>query len=738
VVALLLVTPPRYTANAQIMVDPRELRIVRNDVTPEAGTNETATTLVESHARIVSSDNVLMRVIERQNLADDPEFNGTGEPGLPAIMNGLKKALGGGGPKGDPSLEALEALGKKIRVRRAERTFVIDVNVQANNAEKAARIANGIVDAYLDDQRAARLDQSRRATAGLSGRLVELRDAVRIAENKAEEFKAKNNIVGAGGRLVSEQQLAELNEKLIAARARTAEARARFEETQRARRTRSDGGGIPEAVQSQTVGSLRAQLAEVTRQESDLRARLGDRHPSITAVQQQQRDIRRLIEEEVGRIADSARVEFDRARANEQSLARSVEELRQTALNTSQAFVRLRELERDVEANRAVYEAFLVRARETQEQEGLSQINARAITVATPPLNKSWPPRMLLTAAALMFGLAAGAAIAIGREAGGQPRQPAASGRQPMPAPAPVVPAAPSVIPAATAAMKPVSTRVSESPASAPTSQPAVVAMPPVTPLPTAAAPAVATQAAVPPVVAWPRPVRDLPVIAALAPPRRKPFARQAPVGPSWARGLYAAGLVYADMEDTASDYTSAVLALRTALRTADGHGRSRIVAVGSSETADHASLTAVNIALAAAAAGERVLLVDASRNAVLSQHAVPKAQIALDDVLSGTASLADALIRDELTGIHLLPGRGIVMATRETLLRDLSHVVPLYDLILLDAGRLSPAASTSVAVEAADDLVLVAPADAGGDVVQRIASGTRKFRGMVTVREAA
>jgi uncharacterized protein involved in exopolysaccharide biosynthesis len=68
VVALLLVTPPRYTANAQIMVDPRELRIVRNDVTPEAGTNETATTLVESHARIVSSDNVLMRVIERQNL----------------------------------------------------------------------------------------------------------------------------------------------------------------------------------------------------------------------------------------------------------------------------------------------------------------------------------------------------------------------------------------------------------------------------------------------------------------------------------------------------------------------------------------------------------------------------------------------------------------------------------------------------------------------------------------------
>jgi polysaccharide biosynthesis transport protein len=240
------------------------------------------------------------------------------------------------------------------------------------------------------------------------------------------------------------------------------------------------------------------------------------------------------------------------------------------------------------------------------------------------------------------------------------------------------------------------------------------------------------------PVVAWPRAARDLPVIAALAPPRRKPFGRQAPIGPDWAKGLYANGLVYADMEDPTSDYTRAVMALRATLRGAEASGRSRIVAVGSSEAANLATLTSVNIALAAAASGERVLLVDASRTASLSQLAVPKMQTALDDVLSGTASLAEALLRDPLTGIHLLPGRGIVMATRDILLRDLSHVVPLYDLILLDAGRLSPSMPPLAAVEAADDLVLVVPAGASADTAQRIVSDQRKFRGMVTVADAA
>ena len=76
-----------------------------------------------------------------------------------------------------------------------------------------------------------------------------------------------------------------------------------------------------------------------------------------------------MIDDEVHRIAVSARTEYEGARANEETLAASLENLKGNAVTTNEAMVTLRELDRDVQASRAVYEAFLVRARETGEQE---------------------------------------------------------------------------------------------------------------------------------------------------------------------------------------------------------------------------------------------------------------------------------------------------------------------------------------------------------------------------------
>ena len=78
--------------------------------------------------------------------------------------------------------------------------------------------------------------------------------------------------------------------------------------------------------------------------------------------------------------------------------------------------MRLRELEREVEASRAVYQAFLTRARETGEQQSIDNTNARVISKATPPRDKSWPPRLLLLAVALVGGLGIGTGAGLMRE----------------------------------------------------------------------------------------------------------------------------------------------------------------------------------------------------------------------------------------------------------------------------------------------------------------------------------
>jgi len=411
----ILVVPHRYTATTQILIDPTDLRAVGSELSPTNQMSDVAVLQVESQVRVLTSDSVLRRVIKTEALDRDAEF-----AGRPSLLRGLIGAVGlGSAAPADSTLTALTALRRSLVVKRAERTYVVDVSVTSLYPEKAERIANAIAQAYLAEQTDVRSDAARQISQTLSARLNELKDRVREAEERVEAFKARNNILGASGQLVNEQQLSELNNQLGATRARAAQAKARLEEVERLQRIKGDVGAVPEAVQSPTITALRGQYAEIVRREAEQMTSLGARHPAVIEIQAQADRLRRMIEEEVNRTALSARSEYESAHANEDMLARSLEALKHNAVVTNEAMVTLRELERDVQASRAVYEAFLVRARETGEQERLDTKNIRVISRADLPLHRSFPPsNLILAVAALALGIGAGIAITILRPPG--------------------------------------------------------------------------------------------------------------------------------------------------------------------------------------------------------------------------------------------------------------------------------------------------------------------------------
>lgn len=441
----ILVVPHRYTATTQILIDPTDLRAVGSELSPTNQMSDVAVLQVESQVRVLTSDSVLRRVIKTEALDRDAEF-----AGRPSLLRGLIGAVGlGSAAPADSTLTALTALRRSLVVKRAERTYVVDVSVTSLYPEKAERIANAIAQAYLAEQTDVRSDAARQISQTLSARLNELKDRVREAEERVEAFKARNNILGASGQLVNEQQLSELNNQLGATRARAAQAKARLEEVERLQRIKGDVGAVPEAVQSPTITALRGQYAEIVRREAEQMTSLGARHPAVIEIQAQADRLRRMIEEEVNRTALSARSEYESAHANEDMLARSLEALKHNAVVTNEAMVTLRELERDVQASRAVYEAFLVRARETGEQERLDTKNIRVISRADLPLHRSFPPsNLILAVAALALGIGAGIAITIlrppgdetaarpdvGRSLGGRPDKVAAGSKPARPA----------------------------------------------------------------------------------------------------------------------------------------------------------------------------------------------------------------------------------------------------------------------------------------------------------------
>ena len=449
--------PHRYTAITQILIDPNELRVLDNVLRTQSTFNDAHIAQVESQARVLVSDNVLKRVIDRLKLDQDPEF--IGSPGGSFDPIGVVRALFLTQPAGrhDPALDALRELKKRIFSKRAERTYVVETGVWTREPDKAVRIADALVAAFLEEQATARAEAARRASGSLRSRLSELQERVRLAEERVEDYKKQNGILSASGQLVSEHQLSELNSQLVLARTRTAEAMTRYEQIRTFQRSKADPGAVSEAIQSSTIAALRSQLAEIQRRQGELTATLGARHPSVGEIESQVRNLNRAISDELGRIAEAARNEWERAKANEQALARNLDTLKHGLEDTNEARVKLRELERELAASRSVYESFLVRTREVSEQERLDTTNIRVIASAEPPQHRSFPPRTLvLMLAALFAGVPLGAGVALVRDR--IPSRPVAAADAVEPAPAataattaepapPIAPPAPPALP---------------------------------------------------------------------------------------------------------------------------------------------------------------------------------------------------------------------------------------------------------------------------------------------------
>ncbi len=407
--AYLAVAKPLYTATSAIFVEPRSRKVVNDEVAPSGIGNDIA--LFESQVSIIGSDSILRRVVTSLNLDKDPEFapplgSSTG------VTGALRERLLGPRPVLDEVTRAVDNLSKQIRVRRAQNTYVVNVDVTTENAVKSAKIANSILQAYQDDQTDAKNDVAARANALIDSRLGELREQVRRAEIAADEFKRANRIVTSEGGLLNEQQLTRLNTELVAVRSQVATSKARLEELNATLRRGVSPEALPEAMSSPTIQRLKDQYAAVARREAALSSQLQARHPVMADIRAQVASIRLQITAELQRIVSQTNNEYQLAAGREREIERTLTKSQGEVAETTTAQIKLRELEREADASREVLRAFLSRAKETQEQQNISVADARVITPAAIPPRASSPKALVVMALSTIGGLGLGLAAA--------------------------------------------------------------------------------------------------------------------------------------------------------------------------------------------------------------------------------------------------------------------------------------------------------------------------------------
>lgn len=401
---------PLYRAETILMLDQRKTQVtdMSSVVSGLPGDNSA----LQSEIDIITSRAVIDRVINRLNLVDDPEFHVWRKKWIdwidPTNWFEPSQNLTQDEATQRARSKAAKVILKRLKVENDGHSFSIKIAFDSREPQKSAQIANMFADEYLVDQLEAKYEVTARANKWLNERLGELRKQVEVSEKAVEEYRQKARLIEIDGSTISARQLEEINSQLVEARGQTSQAEARLRSAQSMVRS---GGGFEAAADvlaSPLIQRLREQEATLQRSVADLATRYGDRHPKMIKAQAEINDLHGKISGEVQKIIQALANEVTVARAKEQQLDRSLKDLESRAGVELKDSVRLRQLERDAEANRTLYNSFLTRFKQTSEQQGLQLADTRVIARAEPPVEHVFPKKWLFALIGAVSGILIG------------------------------------------------------------------------------------------------------------------------------------------------------------------------------------------------------------------------------------------------------------------------------------------------------------------------------------------
>jgi succinoglycan biosynthesis transport protein ExoP len=641
-VVYLNTTPPSFTASAKLLIDTRKQQVALQQQ-PMAWDMMMDTAMVDSQVEVLKSKTIAQAVVNKNHLAENQDV-GAGN----SLWGTLTAAIFGAPPpevrsETDLNKRAVDAVMGGLSAKRVGLTYVIEVGFQSKSPSGAAQMANAVVQAYIDDQLDAKFQATGRATAWMQGRIAELKEQSASADRAVEDFKDKNNMISADGRLVNEQQVGELSSQLVLAKKRTAEAQARFDRIQTILRSDTVDATVTDSLQNSVVSKLREKYLDDANKEADWSARFGPNHLAAVNLRNQMKGILASIREELVRLGETYKSDLEIGKLNQEAAQKALAGAVAQSQETNQVKVTLRQLESSAKALRSQYDSLLQRYAETLQQQSFPVTEARMITPAESGY-RSYPVTRKVLSFAILGGLLLGAGIGWLRESWYRVFR----------------------------TNKQVEAILGKD-----------------------------SIALLPRLPKTKKPRRDQPMGSESDDPRMV------------ARGH---DLSWTVIEAPFSRYAEEVRSIKLAIDVNRGVETNKIVGFTSSIPEEGKSTTSTAVALLAAQANARVILIDCDlRNPSLSRHLAPRATIGLLEVLSGNASLDDAICRDPVTNLAFMPAvlKSPLANSSEFLASDamknlFEQLREQFDYIVVDLSPLVPIVDVRSALSFVDAYVLI------------------------------
>jgi capsular exopolysaccharide synthesis family protein len=410
-----MLTQRQYTATARIQIA-REVAKVMNieGVENEEGAAASAEFYQTQYA-LLKSRSLAEAVVRSLGLSENYQFLADYDMSEAESIREL--------PRAERFALATEKVDESTAVAPVRGSSVVDVHVEVPNPQLAASIANELVEKFIETNLSRRFEATAYAREFLQNRLNSVRAKLEDSERRATEYARQQGLItiassGEGGETSGQQSLttadlAQLSSQLALARAQRARAEADF-------RASSGGAAAERARGNEAVNALRRQRAELTGELRKLESDFGPEYPRVVALRAQLNELNRQIAQEEGVVRSGVNRDLEdryrQALAAERGLQSRVDQLKAAVLDQQQRSIQFNIIQRDVDTNRALYEALLQRFKEIGVAGGIGTNNVSVVDPALPPEDPSSPNLPLNLALGLIFGLALGAGAAFALE----------------------------------------------------------------------------------------------------------------------------------------------------------------------------------------------------------------------------------------------------------------------------------------------------------------------------------
>jgi capsular exopolysaccharide synthesis family protein len=407
VITMLIV--PRYIASATVLIEQETDQIIENTDLAPAVSYQDAERFLQTQLDVIQSRALAARVLEEQNLSDDPVFYDAVGSVLPEDDDLEGRYVQAGGIEALRRDTALDLLQENLSVSLPVDSRLAEIRFESSDSVLSTRIVNSFAENLIESNLGRKFDSSSYAREFLAQQLLEARQRLEESERDLNQYSRAAGLIrvaGQGQNADQENTLSVTNDSLVQINLAASQATANRVAAQEQWRSIASAPvlSVPQVLANPAVQGLIRQRSETQAALAQERARHLDEHPTVQALIAQLQQLDAQVQDVGASIKRSVYLDYQAALDREQALKGQVGELRSAALNEQDQGVQYNVLKRVAETNRSLYDTLLERFNELNATAGATSNNISLVDRADVPRVPSSPNLPLNMALAMLVG----------------------------------------------------------------------------------------------------------------------------------------------------------------------------------------------------------------------------------------------------------------------------------------------------------------------------------------------